>query len=52
MYILNKQYENINNVYVALNNMTYLMIGWIKKTELINLKNQMFIQYKLLNLEH
>ncbi|KAM7496349.1 hypothetical protein LguiA_020763 [Lonicera macranthoides] len=52
---IDKQSENISSVCATLNNMTYLMIGWIKKIEPMNLKNQkhqMFVENKILNLEH
>ena len=52
---IDKQYENISSVCVTLNNMTDLMISWIKKIKHMNLKNQkhqMLIENKLLNLEH
>ena len=52
---IKKQSENISSICSALNNMTDLMIGWIKKIELMNLKNQkhqMFVENKLLSIEH
>ena len=37
---IEKQSENISSICYALNNITGLMISWIKKIEPMNLKNQ------------